>query len=210
MLALVTIYTIKATFLTILAWYQARLANGMREEWSQRLFSVYLRRPCTFHLQRNSALLIHNIVSQVDQCTDAILIPGMTLLIESLVFLGLSALLMTVEPLGTVIAVAVLGVAGWSLHRVTGGRMMRWGKTSQLHSGLRFQHLAQGLRSAKDVKLLGRDSEFLEHFHTYNAQYARAARLQSTVQQLPRLWLELLAVLLCSIATGYIGWTMDR
>jgi ABC-type multidrug transport system fused ATPase/permease subunit len=194
MLALVAIYTIKAMFLTILAWYQARLAYGMRAAWSQRLFSVYLRQPYTFHLQRNSAQLIHNTVNQVDQFTIAILIPGMTLLSESLVFLGLSVMLIIVEPLGTVIVVTVLGVAGWSFHRVTREPMARWGKASQLHEGLRFHHLAQGLGSAKDVKLLGRESEFLEQFHTHNVQNARAARLQSTLQQLPRIWLELLAV----------------
>jgi ABC-type multidrug transport system fused ATPase/permease subunit len=194
MLALVAIYGVKAMFLTMLAWYQARLAFGLRAEWSQRLFSVYLHQPYTFHLQRNSAQLIHNTVNQVDQLAISIVMPGMTLLSESLVFLGLSVMLMTVEPLGTVIVVTILGVAGWSFHRTTRGLMTRWGKEAQLHGALRFHHLAQGLGGAKDVKLLGRESGFLEQFHTHNVQNARAARLQSTLQQLPRLWLELLAV----------------
>ncbi|MDO8793551.1 MAG: ABC transporter ATP-binding protein [Vicinamibacterales bacterium] len=194
MLALVAIYTVKAMFLTLLAWYQARLAYGLRAEWSHRLFSLYLRQPYTFHLQRNSAQLIHNTVSQVDQFTSAIVVPGMILLVESLVFLGLSVMLMTVEPLGTVIVVTVLGAAGWSFHRVTRGSMTRWGEAAQRHEALRFHHLAQGLGGVKDVKLLGRESGFLEQFHTHTAQRARAARLQSTLQQLPRVWLELLAV----------------
>ena len=198
MLALVAVYTIKVLFLTMLAWYQMRLAYGVRVEWSQRLFSVYLRQPYSFHLQRNSAQLIHNTVNEVDQFTSTTLIPSMTLLTESLMFLGLSVLLMTVEPLGTVIIVTVLGVAGWSFHRITRGLITRWGKASQLHDSLRFQHLAQGLGGAKEVKLLGRESEFLEQFHTHNAQNARAMRLQSTLQQLPRLWLELLAI--CGLA----------
>ncbi len=194
MLALVAIYTIKAMFLTLLAWYQARLAFGMRAEWSRRLFSVYLRQPYTFHLQRNSAQLIRNITGQVDQFTNAIFVPGMTLLIESMVFLGLSALLMTVEPVGTVIVVSVLATVGWGFHRITRRRITRWGEAAQFHEGLRFQHLIQGLGGAKDVKLLGRESEFLEQYHTHNVQGARMAQWQSVLQQLPRLWLELLAV----------------
>jgi len=194
MLALVAIYTIKAIFFTFLAWYQARLAFGMRAEWSRRLFSVYLRQPYTFHLQRNSAQLIHNAFYQVDQFTRDVLIPSMTLLIESLVFLGLSTMLMTVEPLGTVILVSVLATVGWGFHRITRGRIARWGEASQLHEGLRIQHLSQGLGGAKDVKLLGRESEFLDQYHTHNVQSARVSQLQSTLQNLPRLWLELLAV----------------
>jgi ABC-type bacteriocin/lantibiotic exporter with double-glycine peptidase domain len=44
------------------------------------------------------------------------------------------------------------------------------------------------------VKLLGREIEFLAQYHLHNAQTARAGQLQTTIQQFPRLWLELLAV----------------
>lgn len=194
MLTLVAIYVIKAIFFTFLAWYQTRVAFGMRAEWSRRLFSVYLHQPYTFHLQRNSAQLVHNAFNQVDQFTSAIFIPGMTLLIESLVFLGLSTMLMTVEPLGTMVLVSVLAAVGWTFVRITRARIARWGEASLLHEGSRFRHLMQGLSGAKDVKLLGRESEFLDQYHAHNLQSARMSQLQSTLQQLPRLWLELLAV----------------
>jgi ATP-binding cassette, subfamily B, bacterial PglK len=194
MLVLVAVYAIKAVFLTFLAWFQNRLAFGIRAELSQRLFTVYMRQPYVFHLQRNSAQLINNIFGQVDQFANAILIPGMTLLIESLVLMGLTAILMAAEPLGTVIVVGVLGTLGWGFSRATRRRIADWGRTAQLHEGLRYQHLMQGLGAAKDVKLLGRESEFLERYYVHNLKTARATRLQSTLQQLPRLWLELLAV----------------
>jgi ATP-binding cassette, subfamily B, bacterial PglK len=195
MLALVTIYTIKAAFFTFFAWYQFRLAFGMRAAWSRRLFSVYLCQPYTFHLQRNSAQLIRNIASSVEQFTISIFIPAVSLLIEVLVFLGLSAMLMVVEPLGTTILVCVLSTVAWGFHRITRSRMVRWGQAAQLHEGLRFQHLLQGLGGAKDVKLLGRESEFLEQYNIHNVQGAHVAQWQSILQQLPRLWLELLAVI---------------
>jgi len=71
---------------------------------------------------------------------------------------------------------------------------VRWGKVRQHHEGLRIQHLQQGLGGAKDVKLLGREGDFLAQYHLHHAQSARVGELQSTLQQLPRLWLELLAV----------------
>src|SRR3954453_13938423 len=58
MLALVTVYLVKALFLAVLAWRQMRFAYGVQAGISQRLFSVYLHQPYTFHLQRNSAELI--------------------------------------------------------------------------------------------------------------------------------------------------------
>jgi ABC-type multidrug transport system fused ATPase/permease subunit len=59
---------------------------------------------------------------------------------------------------------------------------------------LRLQHLQQGLGGAKDVKLLGRETEFLQQYSEHNVKSARMSHFQLTLQQLPRLWLELLAV----------------
>ena len=51
MLLLVGVYLIKALFLAFLAWQQTRFSFGVQIRLSQRLFTVYLRQPYTFHLQ---------------------------------------------------------------------------------------------------------------------------------------------------------------
>lgn len=194
MLVLVGVYAIKAALLAFLAWRQMKFVFGVQAELSQRLFTVYLYQPYTFHLQRNSAQLIRNVTSEVGQFTGGCMSPGMMLLTESLVLFGLCALLLAVEPLGALIVASVLGAAALGFHRLTRRRVVRWGEARQQHEGFRLQHLQQGLGGAKDVKLLGREAEFLEQYRIHNAKSARAGRLQSTLQQLPRLWLELLAV----------------
>ena len=186
--------TRKALFLALLAWQQTRFAFGVQAHLSQRLFTVYLRQPYTFHLQRNSAQLIRNVTSETSIFAGNGILPAMLLLAESLVLIGLCSLLLFVEPVGALIVVSVLGVAAWGFHRLTRGRIARWGRARQHHEGLRIQHLQQGLGGAKDVKLLGRETDFLEQYRLHNIQTTRALQLQSTLQQLPRLWLELLAV----------------
>jgi len=193
MLGLVGIYLVKNVFLAFLAWRQTRFAAGVQTQLSQRLFSGYLRQPYTFHLQRNSAQLIRNVSGEVGMFSDAIG-SGLLVATELLVLAGISLLLLAVEPVGTLIAVGVLGGAAWSFYRLTRNRILRWGETRQLHDGLRLQHLQQGLGGAKDVKLLGREKTFLEQFGLHNARSVRVAQLQATLQMLPRLWLELLAV----------------
>ncbi len=47
---------------------------------------------------------------------------------------------------------------------------------------------------AKEVKLLGREEDFLARYSLHNLATARAAQRQVTLRQLPRLWIELLAV----------------
>jgi len=69
MVALVGVYLTKTLFLAVLAWRQARFAFGVQAQLSQRLFTVYLRQPYMFHLQRNSAQLIRNVITEVTQQT---------------------------------------------------------------------------------------------------------------------------------------------
>jgi ATP-binding cassette, subfamily B, bacterial PglK len=194
MLMLVSVYLIKTLFLAFLAYRQTRFAYGVQAQLSQRLYAVYLCQPYTFHLQRNSAQLIRNVTGEVSMFTNSAIMPGLMLLTEVLVLIGLCTLLVVVEPLGALIVVTVLGTAGWGFYRMTRGRIVRWGKARQYHEGLRIQHLQQGLGGAKDVKLLGRESDFLEQYRTHNVQSARVGQLHNTLQQLPRLWLELLAI----------------
>jgi ABC-type multidrug transport system fused ATPase/permease subunit len=57
-----------------------------------------------------------------------------------------------------------------------------------------IQHIQQGLGGVKDVKLLGREAYLVSQFQVHAVGSAHAARSQTTLQALPRLWLELLAV----------------
>ena len=194
MLVLVGVYLVKMLFLAFLAWKQTCFAFGVQAQLSQRLFTIYLRQPYTFHLQRNSAQLINNVINEVNVFTGKGILPSMVLLTELLVLLGMCSLLFIVEPLGALIVVNALGAAAWGFHRLTREHIVRWGKARQYHEGLRIQHLQQGLGGNKDVKILGREIEFLEQYRPHNVLSARAGQLQTTLQLIPRLWLELLAV----------------
>jgi ABC-type multidrug transport system fused ATPase/permease subunit len=193
MLGLVGIFVIKTAFLAFLTWRQTTFAFDVHVDLCQRLFSTYLRQPYTFHLQRNSATLIRNLVTGVWDFT-VLVTNCLGLVTEGLVLVGVSALLLAVEPLGAFLVVLLLGSAAWVFQRVTRSHAERWGVARQHHEGLRIQHLQQGLGSAKDVKLLGREDDFLAQYDVHNVKSGRAAQLQMTLQQFPRLFLELLAV----------------
>jgi ABC-type multidrug transport system fused ATPase/permease subunit len=194
MLALVAVYALKALFLAYFSWRQMQFVYDVRANLSQRLFEGYLRQPYTFHLQRNSAQLIRNATSEVTSVV-YVLRQSVVSAAEILVLLGISILLLTFEPLGALLVVSVLGLAGWGFNRLTRSRISRWGAAHLHHDGMRIQHLQQGLGGAKDVKLLGRETDFIQRYRLHNDRSARVERLQATLQSLPRLWLELLAVI---------------
>jgi ATP-binding cassette, subfamily B, bacterial PglK len=194
MLTLFGVFVFKALFMALLTWRETSFAFGVQAQLSQRLFTSYLRQPYTFHLQRNSAHLIQNVTNEVSAFTFSVMLPTMGLMTEALVLLGFGALLFAVEPIGALIVVCVIGSASLGFYHFTHRRIARWGEARQLHEGLRMLHLQQGLGGVKDVKLLGREAEFLEQYRIHNTHSARVAHLQHVLQQMPKVWLEVLAV----------------
>lgn len=194
MVFLVFVYLIKSGFLAFSIWRQTSFAYKLQGRISEQLFKSYLLRPYTFHLYKNSADLIRNATSEVTLFT--LVINALLLLItEVMVLIGIASILFYIEPVGSVFVVVVLVMAGLFFNRFTRNRVLCWGKARQHHDGLRIQHLQQGLGGIKEVKLYGREQDFLQQFSLHNYESARTNGNQVMVQQFPRLGLEFLAIL---------------
>ena len=195
---LIVVYFFKNIFLTYYIFWQNRFVNDFQVQISQRLFTTYLRQPYIFHLQRNSATLIRNINTEVVSVFSAVL-SIMNFVTEIFVLLGFSIILVSAQPLGSLLMAVVGGAAAWGFSIYTKRSIVKWGESRVFHLGQATQHLMQGIGGAKDVKLLGREDDFLAQFKEHNSKFANFNRLNTTLQALPRLWLEFLAVIGLSI-----------
>src|SRR5450830_35830 len=117
-LAMVLLYTVKAGFLALLAWWQARCVFSIESGLSRKLYAAYLYQPYVFHMQRNSALLVRNITTGIGQLAGAVM-SGMSLISECLVLVGVAALLLYAEPLGALLVGGSLALAGYAFYRFT-------------------------------------------------------------------------------------------
>ena len=193
MIGLAILFLIKNTYLAFLAWRQANFSYSTRADLSNQLFSSYLHQPYAFHLQRNSAQLIRNVTAEASLF--AVAINGiMTIFTEFLIALGVIFILMRVEPMGALVAIGSLGGAAWIFYRFTKMKILRWGQGRQFHDGMQLQHLQQGLGALKDISILGRQKKLIVEFSEHSYGISRVEARQATLQQVPRLWLELLAV----------------
>ena len=177
-----------------MTWRQSRFSADLSANLSQRLFLGYLHQPYTFHLQRNSSDLIRNIQSEVVLFTDVskaaiVMSTEFSVLLTTIVFL------FVVEPAGAFFVTSFLGIIAFLFHRVTKGKLLKWGKQRQINDGFAIKHLLQGLGGVKDVKLFGREEQFLQEYSKYNSSSARLLAKVLTLGQAPRLYLEVLSVI---------------
>lgn len=194
LLIIVGTYFLKAVFLTYQSAQQAKFIYGVQQSLSQRLFSIYLTQPYTFHLQRNSAQLIRSAISDVIQFTGKGLLPWMLIFTELISFIGIMALLFIADPLATIVVLIAIGTIAGSFFIVTRARLHRWGKERLYHEGQRIQHLQQGLSGAKEVKLYGRELDFIDRYSMHSRAVEGFSRREALMQQMPRFWIEFFAV----------------
>lgn len=193
--SLVVVFALKNAYLAALVWFQARLAFGVQSNLSQRLFNNYILQPYSFHLEQNSAQLIRNATTEVNALTFNVLLPMMFLATETLVVAGVTILLVFLQPWGAITSIGVLIVATLIFQKMTFMKIQGDGKARQYLEGKRILHLQQALGGIKEVILNGCEKELLLRFSTDAEKYARVGRTHVTFQQLPRLWIETLAII---------------
>ncbi len=192
---IVVLFFTKSAFLTFQAAQQTKFIFSVHQQLSQKLFSIYLRQPYSFHLQRNSAQLIRGITSDTWLFATKCISPILMLLTDALGFAGIITLLLMVNPMATVTVIILIGALTGLFLSKTRSMVLAWGKARQYHDGQRIQHVQQGLNGVKEVMILGRQNQFIDLFSEHSIHLERVSRNEMLMQQLPRLWIEFFAIL---------------
>jgi len=188
------IYIGKNTYIAGMYYLQYRFIFNKQRKLADKLFQGYLGAPYTFHLQRNTAVLIRNLVQEINQLFMQVLVPLVMLITELTVLTGLVILLVTLRPIPSLVAATSLALAGIAFYRLFQKQLSQAGRTRQHHFGQVIQHINQGLGGVKETKILGRENFFLNHHSVHRTQFVKALQFVQTLQQLPRLYFETLAV----------------
>lgn len=191
---MIFVYILKTFFLIYLGWRQSKFSSSLGASLNSQLFQGYLYQPYSFHLQRNSSELIRNIQNEINQFTS--LSQSIILLTTELsVVIGSAMMLVIIEPIGALTISLFLFTSALLFHRLTKHKLLRWGESRQFYDGQITKHLMQGLGAVKDVKIYGKEDYFVFKFDVDNKSRAAIFTKQVTLQQIPRLYLELLSII---------------
>lgn len=204
MVAMVLIYVVRSLFLFWSLWIQKGFSASVSGRLSQSLFSIYLRQPYLFHLQRNSSTLMRNAKNATSVVTCGV-DPFLVLLTDGLVAIAMFALLIAVEPVGTLAVLLVFGLSTFMFQRTTRRRIDNWGYQVDYHETKILQHLQEGFGGAKDVKVLGRENEFLSQHEKHLGESIRINRIYNVILTLPRSFMEIITIIgLCLLVVSMV------
>jgi len=193
---------IKNVFLVFVTYLQTRLASRVRASLESRIFAGYIHAEYASHLRVNTAVLIRNLTSEIDQIAQGVLIPVFGLIVEVAAVLGIAVLLFVAEPFGSLALVIFLTLCAFTYMKIVEPFLERFGKERAQLSGEFIKNVTETLGGIKQIKVLGREKFFQSRFGNVSKRVARVNTVSGTMQRIPAYLVELWAVLGLIIVVG--------
>lgn len=206
-LLLAAVYVVKNIYLLLMKYIQLRFIFNNRLELSGRLMQSYMKKPYTFHLEKNSSEILRSVTSDVNNLYDLIM-DGIDLFSNLLIIGMLAVFLVCMDPVITLAVVVLLGLCSavyfWMMRRRTEG----YGQQNQTYNSRMIQAVNQALGGIKEIKILAREDYFVCAYKENGRYYASSLKRSQLFQQMPKYLIEtvcvcgVLGVVLLKLYTG--------
>ena len=181
-------------FKALTVWSTLKCGTRFNYVLSRRLLAQYLSRPYSFFLNRNTSDLAKNVLAEIRSAIDGCFFPGMQVLSSGLVIVFIMGLLLAVEPLIALTFAVFLGGAYAGIFLIVRKRLARISKDQFYAQTMKFKTATEALGGIKDIKVLGRELQFLKKFVVHAEQHSLNNVAAGTITLLPKYALEVLSL----------------
>ncbi|WNZ27673.1 ABC transporter ATP-binding protein [Leptolyngbya sp. NK1-12] len=173
---------------------------GQQGELSSRLMRLYLAAPYTFHLDRNSAALIQNIVNETHTVANGLLIPLLMSISNLVIIAALVVLLVATNVLATLVIAGIL-IASFVLFHQFKDRLSQWGKDGSDARTAMIRVINHGLGGLKETRVIGCEAHFEKQLQEQAQKFATSSSLAVSFSNLPRYMIEAVLITFLIIFT---------
>ncbi len=177
----------------MMSWLMVRFDNNLNYSLSRKLLAVYLNRPYPFFLNRNTAEMGKNILTEARVVITNVVSRGMKFLSGCVTTLFILGLLVLIDPILAIIIIIVLGGSYAVIYSLARAKLARISREQLEANKMKYKTAGEALSGIKDLKVLGREREFLDRFAIHALRHARNNIFSGVISQLPRYALEVVA-----------------
>lgn len=162
-----------------------RFASLQRHYFSTRLLKTYLQQNYEFFIQRNSANLVKNILSEVDQLIWTMILPALTLMSYGVVLLSMVGILLLYDSLMAISTAFVLSLFYASIYMLVRKKLTQIGQEFTQANKERYQTCQEALAGIKDVMINNAEHGYIKQFEESSRVFARHIATRETLGQVP-------------------------
>ena len=188
------IFAIKSAYICLQYYFQVRFVENRKFRLTRRLFTAYMNAPYQFHIQCNSSGLIRNTTMEVGEIMGRVLMPLLSLTMQSLMMVAILVLLFAVQPAMALVAMILLGFAGGGFQWMVKKKLSSYSHQAQKHRELMIKSIQQGLGAIKELRILRREKSFVKVLEHSLQKQIKATRFQAVTLKITAPYMELIAV----------------
>lgn len=189
----VAMLAISNGYAAFMNWCMTFFSAMQGHRLSERLLRQYLSQPYIFFLNRNTADLGKNILSEVNRIIGGVILPAMLSLSKVVIALFLLALLLVIDPFLAIRVILILGGFYCLIFFFVRHYLHSIGVASTQVVLERFKLANEAMSGIKDLKLRSSEEEFIKRFSVPSEANAKYSAKSSLISSLPRYALEPLA-----------------
>ncbi|PDV85588.1 ABC transporter ATP-binding protein [Rhizobium sp. H4] len=160
---------------------------------SMRLLKTYMAQPYEFFLEKNTSSLSKSLLSEVQEVAGNVMLPGMRALAGLVVSTAIVVLLIVVEPTTSGVLAGSFGLSYIAIDTFTRQRVKYSGERRLEANDARFVVAAEALQGIKELRLLGREEEYLSRFGVPSRAYAHHQSMTMITRELPFYFIQAVA-----------------
>lgn len=199
-----------SVFRSFAAFRMNEFIEMLRHYIGIRLFKIYLSQPYTFFIENHSDDLVKRLLAEVDQVVTYVIRPLIRMISYGIVLFFLVIALLIIDFSMTLLIVGFLLIVYLFFYRILQKRFKFLGENLVESNKSRFIVSGELIGGIKEIKLLGKESTFLEKFSFFSKRYAQTYSTHETMSQIPSFIIEsLIFSLVISITIFFASSTGD-
>lgn len=192
--ALIIVYIVKNLFNAYAGYARNAFVYDNQRKIGIRLMTSYMAEPYSFFLEKNSAMLMRGVGTDVNhffnlvmQCL--VMFSGCLMIVVFGLFLLYTDFILSVSMI-IVMTLFVALFVRWNKERA-----LRFGRQTKECQGKMNQWLMQAFGGVKEIKILKREGYFVDQYSGYYSSYTRVQKIFTFLNQIPHLVLEVFCVI---------------
>ena len=187
---------------------QARFITYIAIKIQTNLLRLYLHKPYTFFLKRNTATLAKTLLSETKLVVSGILLPGIEMMNNIIISIMILILLFATDFMLALISIVVLGGLFGSVYYFIRKKLRIIGRQRVQANGRRYKAAQEALSGIKEIKLMGKEHAYLNYFARPVKTMYKLNEKGILIQQIPPILMEVLVMTGIMVLILYLLITM--
>ena len=203
-----SLFIVKNVSLFVMMYAINKFIQFSLASFQQRMFSIYILRPYTFHLRRNTAQITRDLTFSINTTFQGFR-QALTILLESILVAAICILLIYTKSLITLLIGSIFALITIIFYRIVGPPLRRWGKKMLEFEGNHLKTINESFGAIKDFKLSNSEASLQKNYSLLTNDIADIVSRTITFAIAPRLFIETIVILLFLSAILFLNSTQN-